>query len=324
MPRNAFTFFTAFAVGLLSSITLSRSAFPEKPITILYPWAPRAPSETVLIALGEAVSKELGQPVVIRNVRGDNGKNSVVEAARAPADGYTLLNNWISPQIAGRMSDPNDPFRNAGFIPIAGLFAVPFAITVAADNPASNVAEFIRWSKAKGGKLNFGVCDAYSAPHQLGERFMRSAGLEFNPIPNAAGCMGDNMTGLLNGTLDVSVGLVPAVKTLAGQVKHIALIGDTPHPSAPGLLTSKEQGVKIGWGDAALGRGGLVAPVGTPYDRVAILRAALKKVIESEEFKTALGPLRDIIKYASPPEFKALWAGSLIARKFSVDELVGE
>ncbi len=301
----------AAATGLLLFAAPANADFPEKPITVIYPWAPGDPVETVLRTLGELASKELDQPFVINNVQGAGGKKSMAEGANAEPDGYTLLNNWVAPQIAGKLFNPDLPYDNSSYIPIAGVMAIPFTVTVAADHPADDISELVAWANDKGGKLNYGVCAAQSVPRLVGEQFMRSAGLAFNPVPNNTGCMGDNMTGLLNGSLDVAVGVVPATKIMEGQVKHLGLISDKPHPLAPDLATAKDQGVEIGWGNASLGWGGLVVPADTPADRVKLLQDAIGKTIQSEAFAEALGDLSNMINYVPPGEFEKLWADSM-------------
>jgi len=309
--RNA----VVLAVAAFAAVTTfadARAEYPEKPITIIYPWAPGDPVDVVLRTLGELASKDLGQPIVINNVQGAGGKKSMAEGAKAEPDGYTLLNNWVAPQIAGKLFNPGLPYDNDSYIPIAGVMAIPFTITVAADHPANDLAEFMTWAKERGGTLNYGVCAAQSVPRLVGEQFMRSAELDFNPIPNNTGCMGDNMTGLLNGSLDVAVGVVPATRIMEGQVKHLGLVSDTQHPLAPDLATAKDQGVEIGWGNAALGWGGLVVPAGTPADVVETLQQTIGDTVQSEAFLEALGDLSGMVSYVPPEEFAKLWDDSML------------
>lgn len=201
------------------------------------------------------------------------------------------------------------------------FFPYPYLTTIVADHQANTVQEFISWAKKKGGKLNFGVCAGQSVPRLVGEQFMRSAGLAFVPIPNNTGCMGDNMTGMMNGSLDVAVGIVPATKILKGQVKHLGLMSDVAHPLAPDLTTVKDQGVMLGWGNAALGWGGLVLPKGTPPAIVAKLQQVIGETVQSDEYKKALGPLANMIKYVPPAEFEKLWADSMTLLKPYGDEI---
>ena len=310
---------TLFAVGAAVGVTIAAAAvapdaqaeFPEKPVTIIYPWAPGDPVDTVLRTFGELAAAELGQPFVINNVQGAGGTKSMAAGATAEADGHTLLNNWVAPQIGAKLFNPDLPYDNDSYIPIAGVMAIPFTVTVAADHPADTIGEFVAWANDRGGQLNYGVCAPQSVPRLVGEQFMRAAELTYNPIPNSGGCMGDNMTGLLNGTLDVSVGVVPATTRFAGQVKHLGIITDERHALAPDLATAGEQGYQIGWGNTALGWGGLAVPASTPDDVVTALQQVAADVIQSDAFATELGPLAPMIKYVAPDDFRQLWADSL-------------
>jgi tripartite-type tricarboxylate transporter receptor subunit TctC len=311
----------AATLSITGTISVAHADYPDKPISILYPWAPGGPFETVMRTFGERMGKKLGQPVVVTSMVGAGGKKATAAAAKANADGYTLLNNWVAPQIAGKLFDPDLPYDNSSFESIAGVIAIPFTITVAQSHPSNTMPEFIEWAKAERKKLNFGVCAPQSVPRLVGEQFMRSAGLEFNPIPFNGGCMGDNVTGLLNGSLDVSVSLVPATRIMKGQVKHLLLLSDEGHPLAPELATASDVGIKIGWGPAALGWGGLVAPAGTPDDVLAKLRQVSADILQDETFLEELGPLRNMIDYTSPTDFETLWRVTEDHLKPHVEEL---
>ena len=324
MPKPINQLFAAVAsaaIGCAAFTGVAQAEFPEKPITIIYPWAAGDSADTVLRVLGELAKDKIGQPFVISNVQGAGGKKSLAAIATAKPDGYTMANTWVAPQIAGKLFDPNLPYDNSSFIPVAGITAIPFTVTVVADHKANNIQEFIAWAKQKGGKLNYGVCAGQSVPRLVGEQFMRSAGLAFVPIPNNTGCMGDNMTGLMNGSLDVAVGIVPATTILKGQVKHLGLMSDVPHPLAPDLTTVKDQGVELGWGNAALGWGGLVLPKGTPPEIVAKLQKVIGEVVQSAEYREKLGPIANMIKYVAPAPFEKLWADSMVLLKPYVDEI---
>lgn len=311
----------AMFLMLTTALGPAYAEYPDKPITIIFPWAAGDPTETLLRVMAEMVATKIDQPIVINNIQGAGGKKSLAEIAKATPDGYTLANNWVAPQIAGKLFDKNLPYDNSSFIPVAGITAVPFTITVKADHEANDIAEFISWAEKNGGKLNFGVCAGQSIPRLVGEQFMREAGLAFVAIPNNTGCMGDNMTGLINGSLDVAVGIVPATALMQGQVKHLGLLTDCSHEQAAGLVSVKEQGIALGWGDAALGWGGLVVPKDTPIDIVTKLQDVIGETVQSEEYKEALGSLADMVRYVPPAQFEQLWADSMSLLKPYVDEI---
>ncbi len=303
---------TAAAVLAMGLAADARAEFPEKPITIIYAWAPGDPAETVLRVFGEIAGEKLGQPFVINNVQGAGGTKAMTAGATAEPDGYTILNNWVAPHIGAKLFNPDLPYDNTSFIPIAGMEAIPFTVTVASDHPANNIEELVAWANDLGRPLNYGVCAPQSVPRMVGEQFMRSAELDYNSIPFSGGCMGDNVTGLLNGSLDVAVSVVPATERFDGQLKHLGLIADERHALAPDLATAKEQGIEIGWGNASLGWGGLVVPAGTPDDVVATLQEVSGEVIQSEEYREALGSIADMIKYETPDDFAQLWEDSMV------------
>lgn len=302
-------------IGIVASAAALSAApafaeWPEKPITVIYPWPAADPTSVVMRTIGEMVSQELGQPVVINNVTGAGGTKALATAVSAEPDGYTLASNWVAAQVGAKLFNPDLPYSNDDFIPIAGVFAFPFTLTVAIDHPANNIAEFVDWAKAEGRTLNYGVCAPQSVPRLVGEQFMASTGVPYNPIPFGGGCGGENVTGLLNGTLDVSVSVVPTRIAFKGQIKHLGLLSDEGHRIAPDLIAAGESGYPIGWGDNAFGWGGVVALAGTPDDAVAKLRSAFGMVLTSDALAAELGGRIAMIKYISPEDSAVLWSES--------------
>lgn len=306
----------ACAVGASIAMFSAAPAFaewPEKPITIIYPWPAADPTSVALRTIGELVSKELGQPVVINNVTGAGGTKALATAISAEPDGYTLVSNWVAAQVSAKLFNPDLPYSNDDFIPIAGVFAIPFTLTVAADHPANDIAEFVDWAKSEDRTLNFGVCAPQSVPRLIGEQFMTVAEISYNPIPFSGGCGGDNVTGLLNGTLDASVAVVPLINAFKGQIKHLGLITDERHPIDPDLPSAAEQGYPVGWGNNAFGWGGLAALSGTPDDVVKKLQAAFGAVLTGDALVASLeGNVSAMIKYVSPEDSQRLWDDSAV------------
>ncbi len=312
----------AIAAAFAMASPLAFAQYPTKPVTIIVPW-PAADTVTVAVrGVAEIVAKDLKQPFVVNNIEGAGGKTGTVEGARAKPDGYTILNTWVAPQIAGKLFDPSLPYSNDSFVSIGGHMATPFTITVAADHPAKDVKQLIAWAKAQKRAVNFGVCAPQSVPRLVGEHFMRAAGVtNVNPVPSAGGCGGANVTGLLDGSLDVTVGVIPHEKIFGGKVRHIALISDERSPLAPNLPSAAEQGVKIGWGNAALGWGGFVVPKGTPDDVVAMLRAAFKKATNDAAYVAKMTELGNGLLYVEPEAFRKLWDASMTLYAPEVEKL---
>lgn len=313
-------------VALVATLT-STSAFaefPDKPITIIYPWPAADPTSVAIRTIGELVAKELGQPVVINNVTGAGGTVALATAVSADADGYTLVSNWVAAQVSAKLFNPDLPYSNDDFVPVAGVFAIPFTLTVAANHPANDIAEFVDWAKAEGRTLNYGVCAPQSVPRLIGEQFMTGAEIPYNPIPFSGGCGGDNVTGLLNGTLDASVAVVPLINAFEGQIKHLGLITDERHAIAPDLPSAAEQGYPVGWGNNAFGWGGVAALSGTPDDVVEALQDAFEVVLTSDGLAEKLeGNVGAMIKYVAPEASADLWAESEILLAPHVKNVLG-
>ena len=303
----------ALAVVAIATVLAAAPAmaeWPEKPITIIYPWPAADPTSVVMRTIGEMASEQLGQPVVINNVTGAGGTKALATAVSAEADGYTLVSNWVAAQVGAKLFNPDLPYSNDDFVPVAGVFAFPFTLTVGIDHPANDIAEFVDWAKAEDRTLNYGVCAPQSVPRLVGEQFMTSVGLPYNPIPFGGGCGGENVTGLLNGTLDVSVSVVPTRIAFEGQIKHLGLLTDEGYPIAPDLKSAGEAGYPIGWGDNAFGWGGVVAPTGTPDDAVAMLQKVFGDVLTGDALAEKLGGQIAMIRYISPEDSTVLWAES--------------
>jgi tripartite-type tricarboxylate transporter receptor subunit TctC len=314
MKKNSNVLLCAVAASIAVMGAMPAAAeWPEKPITIIYPWPAADPTSVAIRTIGEMVSEELGQPVVINNVTGAGGTVALATAISAEADGYTLVSNWVAAQVGAKLFNPDLPYSNDDFVPIAGVFAIPFTLTVAAGHPANDIAEFVEWAKAEGRTLNFGVCAPQSVPRLIGEQFMTVADVPYNPIPFSGGCGGDNVTGLLNGTLDASVAVVPLINAFAGQIKHLGLITDERHPIDPDLPSAAEQGYPIGWGNNAFGWGGLAALSGTPDDVVEKLQTAFGAVLTGDALSGNLqGNVGAMIKYVSPEDSQELWDQSAV------------
>lgn len=303
-------------------LTQAQAEYPEKPITIIYPWPAGDPTTAIMRTIGEMASEELGQPIVVNSITGAGGTKALTAGATADADGYTIVSNWVAAQVGAKLFNPDLPYDNDSFIPIGNVYGIPFTVTVAIDHPANTISEYVEWAKAQDKTVNFGVCAPQSVPRLIGEQFMQVAELEYNPIPFGGGCGGENMTGLLNGSLDVSVGIVPLVDVFKGQIKHLGLITDDPHPIAPDLPTAKDSGYPIGWGSAALGWGGLAVPAGTPDDVVTTLQDTFAKVLAGDELAASLGGGSAIINYLPPKEFQELWDSSFTLLEPAVEAVL--
>jgi tripartite-type tricarboxylate transporter receptor subunit TctC len=228
----------------------------------------------------------------------------------ADPDGYTLLNNWVAPQIVARLFNPEVGYNNNDFIPVSGIMSLPFTLLVSEAHPATNIREFVAWANEQGRPINVGVCAALSVPRMVMEELLTQSGVtQYTTVPYN-GCMPENITGLLDGSLDATTGVLAAEKVFAGKVKALAVIADERISLRPDLPTAAEQGVDIGWGDASAGWAGIVAPKNVPADVIAKLANAFEAAWQSNEFKEIMSENLIVVKHMPNNEFRALWDSS--------------
>jgi|TARA_B110000211_G_scaffold234952_1_gene307745 tripartite-type tricarboxylate transporter receptor subunit TctC len=311
--------------AILAATPLALAAetdFPTKPITILEPWKAGSTPDVAMRAVAEIASRSLGQPVVVQNVVGGSGTRATLSLVNADPDGYTLLNNWVAPQVVSRLFNPEVGYSNDDFVPVSGIMSLPFTLLVNESHSANNIAEFVAWANEQGRPINVGVCAALSVPRMVMEELLTKSGVDQYTAVPYNGCMPENITGLLDGSLDATTGVLAAEKVFAGKVKSLAVITDERISLRPDLPTAAEQGVDIGWGDASAGWAGIVAPKGLPADVAAKLGEAFQTAWQSDEFRDLMAENLIVVKYMSNEDFQALWASSEEALRPAVERLL--
>ncbi len=304
----------------------AQDAFPDKPVTIVVPWPAGTVPDVALRVLAELATADMGQPIVVTNVEGGGGTKGMNYVANQPADGYTIINNWVAPQTVAKIMNPDVGFSDEDFAPIGGFIFSPFMLMVAASHPANNAQEFVDWAKSQDRNLNVGVCAALSVPRMVMEEFLTVAEIDnYNPVPYP-GCNADNHKGVLDGSLDFTTADLAGVNTFGDSVKVLAVFTDERIDTIPDVPTAKEQGFDLGWeGKSSRGWGGLAVRAGTPEDRRQKLIEVLGGWIQSDEF---MGRMRDErklpIEWMPPDEFEALWYSSVDALRPTVERVIAK
>lgn len=239
---------TAFAAG-----------YPARPIHFVVPFAAGGNADIVGRILGEVVFTALKQPVVVDNKPGAGGAVGAELAARAAADGYTMLVASNGPMTVNQFVNakmPYDPFKD--FVPVALSSYVPHVIAVSNALGVSTVGELV--AKSKGGTINLGTSGIGSATHMTLERFKHAAGANVTHVPYRGG--GSLLPDVISGTLDGAMTELSTVMELhkAGKLKIVGVASDKRAPLVPDVPTFEEGGVK---GFTAVSYVGLVAPAKT-------------------------------------------------------------
>ena len=272
---------TAFAASILGVSTLAHAAYPEKPITLIISFPPAGATDVMARAVGQALSTELGQSVVVENRAGAGGMIGLGAAARAPADGYTLHLSAVTNQAIADALYANKPADlTTDFIPVAGVGYAPHALVVPASLPVKNVAELVTYLKASPDKYNFSSQVAGTLSHLESELFALKTGVKLQHIPykGSSQALPEVVTGTSSMMWDSITGSLPLVQ--AGRLKMLAVGSTQRVASLPDVPTAEEAGVP---GFAANNLFGIVAPECTLAQAVQTLEAALKKVLASPE-----------------------------------------
>ena len=273
----------AAAALAFSALAAGAQGFPEKPITFVVPFAAGTATDQIARALGNAITAETKQSVVIDNKAGASGFIASQFVAKAPADGYTVLVTTNTTHAANEhlyKKLPYDPVKD--FAPITGLGKGGQIMVVAPTFPAKTVAEFIALAKKEPGKYSFG--SGSSSSRMAGELLQQMADIKLLHVPYKSNTLA--VTDLMGGQIhmmitDTATGL-PQVK--AGKLRALGMSSAKRSPLAPEVPTIAEAGVKgyeMGYWFAAY------APAKTPPAVVAKLNELLVKAAKSESAKAA-------------------------------------
>jgi len=269
-------------VFLVAGAQAGAQGFPMKPIRLIVPDATGGSPDQLSRLLAQKLSESIGQQVVVDNRAGAAGVLAADMAAKAPADGYTLLLTTTSiyailPNL--RKNLPYDPVRD--FVPISRLATASNVLVVSVSLPAKSVAELVRLAKSRPGAINYASAGVGSPAHLAGEMLNLLAGIKLTHIPykGAAPALLDVIAG--NAQLILTSPIAAGAHMHAGRVRALATTGTERNPSLPDLPTIAETvpGYEISqsWG--------VVAPAGTPQQIIKRLNDEIVKTMKLPDVK---------------------------------------
>jgi tripartite-type tricarboxylate transporter receptor subunit TctC len=268
----------AGAAGLLCT-----SALAQKPITIIVPYSPGGSADLATRALAQFAASAVGAPMVVDNRTGGGGVVGWGAAARAPADGTTLLTVELSYAIAAGLIPtlPFDPQK--AFTQITTAVKVPHVLVVNPAVPAKNVQEFIALAKSQPGKLNYGSGGNGTNTHLAGELFKSTAGVDIVHVPyKGAGAV---LTDLMGNQVQALITSVPTAlpHIKSGKLRALMVTGTERNAMLPDVPSAKEAGIPKMDIDYWIGIG---APAGTPQVTVDKLNKAFSAALTQPEAKS--------------------------------------
>jgi len=265
------------------------SDYPSRPITIVVAYPAGQAVDILARVVGEGLSHELGQAVIVENRAGAGGTIGTQYLTRMPPDGYT-----ISMSSSGPLAIAPQLFTSAGydprkdFSPIMDVAAMANVLVVRGSSPYRSVADLVAAAKAKPNSINFGSPGSGSTSHLTQELFKQLAGVQMMHIPykGTTAALSDLMGGQIDALFDASASVKPFVDK--GDLRALAVTSLSPIPALPGVAPLARQGFDkfeaIGWI-------GMVGPAGMDPAVVKKLHAALSKAMRDPVTLTKLGEL---------------------------------
>ncbi len=322
---GAFTAFTAItlitATAVLTTTTDARaqSPYPSKPITLIVPFPAGGPTDLVARVIAQEMGKSMGQPVVIDNKGGANGNLGAVVAAKAPADGYTLLYNTSSITLSPALYKNLSYDLKRDFAPVALTAVIPLALVVAPNIPVENVKEFIAWVKAHPGKVSYGSAGNGNVTHLGAFQFVQANGLDAVHIPYKGSSPAD--VDLAGGQIQFMTDTVNSVMAFVKDKRMKMLAVTTAKrmslfPDVPTLAESGMPGFEVGaWQ-------GVLVPANTPKPVIQRLNLEVLKALQTPEVKQKLAQ-QGVEALSSTPEEYGNYISSELTRWVKVVKLAG-
>jgi tripartite-type tricarboxylate transporter receptor subunit TctC len=290
------TLIAAVAIAAASANAAVAQVYPSRPVTMIVPYPPGGPTDTIGRIITERMRTSLGVPVIIENVGGAGGSIGVGRVARAMPDGYTIgIGNSSSHVFNGALYTlPYDLL--ADFVPVSLLSSQPALIVARKDLPAANLKEFIAWLKENPDKATQGSPGAGTASHVWGAFFQKQTGTRFQFVPyrGAGPAMQDLVAGQVDFMMDSPSTSLPQVRS--GAIKAFAVAAEHRLDAAPDIPTAAEAGLP-GF-DFAFWQG-VWAPKGTAREVVMTINAAVRNALADPSVQKRL---HDLGQEVVPPD----------------------
>jgi tripartite-type tricarboxylate transporter receptor subunit TctC len=264
----------------------AQAAYPERPITLIVPFAAGGPTDVVARIVGDNMSRTLGQQIVVENVTGAGGTTGTSRAAQATPDGYTIMMGHMGTHGAAPAVYPNlkyDPVKD--FLPIGLAAGTPILIVARKNLPPKDLKEFISYAKANSEKLNEAQAGVGSVSFTTCSLLNSILGIKPTRVPyqGTGPALNDLVGGQVDYMCDQIVNLTPQIQ--AGSIKAYGIATEKRSPALPDVPTTKEGGLPefqvSAWN-------AMFAPKGTPGEIVTKLNGALGKALDDESTRKRL------------------------------------
>ncbi|MCB4786450.1 tripartite tricarboxylate transporter substrate binding protein [Delftia sp. Lp-1] len=280
---------------------VAQAAFPERPITLVVPYAPGGGADAAARLLATRMGARLGTSIIVDNRPGASGTIGASQVAKARADGYTVLYDAtpfsINPHLFAKL-----PYARSALQPLSLVLLMPNVVVVKADSPVRSVADLAARAKAQPGKINFASGGSGTVQRLAAELLRQRLDLDMVHVPYKSG--GPAIADVMGGQVDFMFGTMAATYPLVTGGKLRALAVAAPQRSArlPDVPTVSETVIP---GYEAYEWNGIFLPTGTPEPVAARLHQALSEVLQEAEVRQRLSDLGAQPMGTTPAEFAA-------------------
>jgi tripartite-type tricarboxylate transporter receptor subunit TctC len=293
----------AAALSVVPGHAVAQAAFPTKPITMIVPFPAGGLADIVARPVAEAMSRDLGQPVVIENKGGAGGGIGMGLASKAPPDGYTILMALSSYSVlpeADTILGRAPMYSFASLRPIARFTADPTVLAVRADAPWKTVKDFVEDAKKRPGAINYGSSGNYGTMHVPMEILAQNAGIKLTHVPFTGAAPA--IVALLGGQIEaVSSGPATVVQHVkAGKLRVLAHWGNGKLEALPDVPALKDAGYDAEYAQWS----GLFIPSGVPEPVAQRLRAAARAAGNDAKVKEVIANAGSPVLFQDTPDFE--------------------
>jgi len=303
IARKLCMFGATIAVTAMAGIAAAQT-FPSKPITIIVPFPPGGVTDPVARMVGQRMSENLRQPVLVENKPGASGIIAAEFVKKSPADGYTIFfgftgSQCVNPSLYSKL--PYDPEKD--FQPVTVIINTKHILVVPATSPAKSVADLVAMAKASPNGLNYASQGVGAGGHLLGEMLKMKTGTKLSHIAykGSAPAVTDVVAGRVDLLFDAVVTSLPFVKD--GRLRALAIAATERSALLPDVPTMAEAGFPGVDGDQWFG---MFVPTGTPSAVVRRLNEEFIKAVRSPDILKSLTERGLDVVTNTPEEFTAL------------------
>ena len=295
--------FLLIGLALCFATSAQAQGYPDRPIRVIAPFPAGGLADVLARAVGDEMSKSLGQPVIVENRAGAGGNTGADAVAKAAPDGYTLLMSSAGILTANQFLYAKMPFdAETAFVPVSNVASMSMLVVVNPKVEAKTLKEFVAIAKAQPGKINFGSPGIGTTGHLGLAMLMHAAGVKITHVPyrGAAPAVTDLLAGQIDGVVDNPPTVIAHIQS--GKLRPLAVAARERMALLPDVPTAAEQGVA---NYEASSWFGVAAPAGTPPAIVARLHQAIAAAVRTPAMQERFGKSGARLLGNSPQDFAA-------------------